>query len=267
MSNVQAIIFDWAGTAVDFGSCAPAGVFVEVFERHGIGITMAQAREPMGLHKRDHVAAVMAMPPVAAAWTKAHGTAPTDADVERLYQAAIPLQIECLPDYATPIPGVLDAVDALRDRGIRIGSTTGYIRSMLDVLVAASARLGYAPDAHVSADEVPAARPAPFMCWEAAKRIEAWPAHACIKVGDTVPDIAAGRNAGMWTVAIAATGNEVGLDEQQLAAVPFAERRRLIGRARKRLRDAGADLVVDSVAEILPCVDDISRRIARGSRP
>ncbi len=265
--NLKAVIFDWAGTAVDFGCCAPAGVFVEVFKRHGIDITMPQAREPMGLHKRDHVAAVMAMPAIAAAWRKVHGADPSDSDVEVLYQEAVPLQIECLPDYAEPIPGLLETVDAIRDRGIAIGSTTGYIRDMLDVLVKASARQGYRPDVHVSADEVPQGRPAPFMCWEAAMRLQAWPAGACVKVGDTVPDIAAGRNAGMWTVAIAATGNEVGLTEAQFNEVPFSERRMLVGRARKRLRAAGADLVIDSVAQLMPCIDDLSRRIARGSRP
>ena len=51
-SRVDAVIFDWAGTVVDFGSRAPAGAFVEVFRRHGVAISIAEARGPMGSEKR-----------------------------------------------------------------------------------------------------------------------------------------------------------------------------------------------------------------------
>lgn len=265
--TVKAVIFDWAGTAVDYGCCAPAGVFVEVFGKHGITVTMAQAREPMGIHKRDHVAAVLAMPDITKQWRDTFSAEPTDRDVETLYQEAIPIQIECLPRYAEPIPGVLETVDALTDRGVRIGSTTGYVRSMLDVLAPESAKRGYAPHVSVTADEVPKGRPAPFMCWEAAMRLGVWPASACIKVGDTISDIQAGRNAGMWTVGVAKTGNEVGLTETELQALPFTERKQRIGSARKRLRQAGAHIVIDAVADLMPIVADIERRIARGAQP
>ncbi len=264
---IQAVIFDWAGTAVDYGCCAPAGVFVEVFARRGVDVTMAEAREPMGLHKRDHIAAVCRMPRVANAWADANGAAPTEADIDALYAEATPLQIECLPRYADPIEGVLDTVDVLRERGIRIGSTTGYNREMLNVLEAEAARRGYRPDAAVSAAEVPKGRPAPFMCWEAARQVEAWPARACVKVGDTVPDIDAGLNAGMWTIGVAMTGNEVGLNEGDLMALSFTERRNRVAKARKRLREAGAHRVVDRVADILPILTDLGRRVERGARP
>ena len=67
---LKAVILDWAGTVVDYGSCAPAGVFVEVFARHAVPITMQQARAPMGSEKRAHIAAVAAMPEVAEAWRR-----------------------------------------------------------------------------------------------------------------------------------------------------------------------------------------------------
>ena len=240
---------------------------VEVFGRAGVTVTMAQAREPMGIHKRDHIAAVCAMPAVAAGWRAAHGREPTDQDVERLYQEAIPLQIECLPRYAEPISGALEVVDTLRDRGVRIGSTTGYIRSMLDVLMAASARLGYRPDVAVSADEVPAGRPAPFMCFEALGRLGVWPVQACVKVGDTVPDIAAGLAAGMWTVGVAMTGNAVGLTPTELGQLSFSERRARRERARKILQAAGAHIVIDSIADLMGAFDVIERRTRRSLAP
>ncbi len=267
LSAIQAVVFDWAGTAVDYGCCAPAGVFVEVFSRYGVDVTQAEAREPMGQHKRDHIQAVLAMPAVAARWRAANNSEPTEADVDRLYAEAIPLQLDCLPRYATPIPGMLDLVDELRAREIPIGSTTGYNVEMLDTLAAASATQGYRPDIRISADQVPKGRPAPFMCWEALMQLNAWPASACIKVGDTPSDMRAGRNAGMWTIGISMTGNEVGLTQEQLEALSFSARRSRVGRARRRLVDAGAHLVLDGVHELMRTLPDIARRIQRGMRP
>jgi len=106
---LRAVILDMAGTIVDHGSCAPAGVFIEVFRRQGIPITMAQARGPMGAHKRDHVAAIAAMPEVADAWRSTHGRDATNSDIEAMYQALIPLQLAALPDYSALIPGTVPA--------------------------------------------------------------------------------------------------------------------------------------------------------------
>ncbi len=48
MKHLKAVVFDWAGTVIDFGSFAPMGVFVEAFSRFGIEVSIAEAREPMG---------------------------------------------------------------------------------------------------------------------------------------------------------------------------------------------------------------------------
>jgi phosphonoacetaldehyde hydrolase len=267
LSAIRAVVLDWAGTMVDYGSCAPMGVFVELFAKHGVAISVAEAREPMGVHKRDHIRAVMRMPAVTARWRAQHGADPTEQDVERLYEEATPLQVACLPRYAAPIPGALALVNALRAQGIGVGSTTGYNTEMLDTLAAASAKHGYAPDVRNSADLVPTGRPAPFMCWEALKRLGVWPASACVAVGDTPSDMEAGRNAGMWTIGVTLTGNEVGLPQAELEALSFSERRRLAGGARRRLQDAGAHATVDGVHELLGLLPDLARRIRRGSRP
>jgi len=267
LGAIKAIVFDWAGTIVDYGSCAPAGVFLEVFAKHQVIISQAEAREPMGIHKRDHISAVLNMPAVVARWREAHGREPSEADVDQLYSEAIPLQVACLPNFAAPIPGVLDVLETLRGQNIKLGSTTGYNREMLDTLAAASASHGYRPEVRISSDDVPKGRPAPFMCWEAMKLLNAWPASACVKVGDTPSDIEAGRNAGMWTVGITLTGNEVGLPRQELEALPFDQRRKLATLARRRLDAAGAHVIVDGVYELLRYLPDIARRIERGSIP
>lgn len=256
--ELKAVILDWAGTVVDFGSRAPAGVFIEVFRRRGVDITMAQARGPMGAEKRAHIAAIAAMPDVSGAWQTAHGRAPTDADIDAMYAEFIPLQIECLPDYADLIPGTLEAVEEFRKRGLKIGTTTGYSRAMMDVLAPEAAKRGFIPDAIVCADEVPAGRPEPWMALRAAEAIRAYPPSACVKIGDTIPDILEGLNAGMHTIGVAATGNELGLSLPQYEALTPANREALLVPARDRLHAAGAHHVVNSIVEVPAIFDDVT---------
>lgn len=265
--RVRAAILDWAGTTVDHGCMAPVGVFVELFRRRGVEVTLQQARAPMGTHKREHVRIMCAMPEVRRAFARVHGREPGDADVDAMYAEGTGLQIACLPDHAEPIEGVVEAVAALRGRGIGIGSTTGYNREMLDVLRAAAAARGYAPDVAVAASEVPEGRPAPYMNWTAAMRLGAWPASACVAVGDTEVDVRAGLAAGMWTVGVALTGNEVGRTAAEWASLPGGEREGMAEVARARLRDSGAHFVVDALRDVLPCIDAIEARMGRGERP
>lgn len=264
---LKAVIFDWAGTTVDYGSRAPAGVFIEVFRRWHVPITIDQARGPMGMHKRDHIATILAMPEVATAWEQKYGRSSTDADVQWMYEELVPLQLACLPDYADIIPDTLETAAECRRRGMKIGSTTGYNREMLDLLLGEAKQRGYEPDCAVSADEVPAGRPHPYMCLLAAVRLEAYPMEAIVKVGDTVPDVHEGLNCGMWTVGIVKTGNEIGLTEQEVAALQPGDLESRCEAAREHLLDAGAHYVIDGVGDLPPVLDEIDGRLSRGERP
>jgi len=265
--RLRAVILDLAGTIVDYGSCAPAGVFIEVFKRHGVEITVAEARAPMGAHKRDHIAAVTAMPAVAARWLAAHGAPVTDADIDALYAELIPLQVACLPDFSELIPGALQAIAYFRARGLKVATTTGYNREMTDVVLREMRPQGFEPDAAICVDDVPAGRPEPWMALLAALRLRAYPVSACAKVGDTVPDIAEGLNAGMWTVAVAATGNELGLSLTEASALPAEELQDRTQTARERLSSAGAHYVVDSIADVPGILSHIEARLSAGERP
>ncbi len=264
---VKGVIFDWAGTTVDHGSRAPVGVFVEVFRRRGVNVTFDQARRPMGTHKREHFRQMTEMPEIAAEWKAVHGGLPTPADVDAMYQEGGVIQVACLPDFSDPIPGAIETLSALRERGIRVGSTTGYNREMLDVLVACAADKGFRPDCAVAASEVPEGRPAPFLPWTAAQRIGVWPASACVNVGDTLVDIESGLNAGMWSVGIAVTGNEIGLSQSDWEALAPKEQHTLRTKAYERLYRTGAHYVIDSVAELPRIVEEIEHRMRQGERP
>lgn len=264
---LKAIVLDWAGTTLDYGCMAPAVVFVEVFANKGVPITMEEARAPMGAHKRVHIASIAALDGVARRWRSVHGRDCTDGDVEAMFVDFVPRQLACLARYAELIPGCIAAVAAFRARGLKIGSTTGYTTPMMRLLSAEAKKRGYEPDASVCADDVPYGRPEPWMCLENAKRLRAFPMRAIVKVGDTLPDIAEGLNAGMWTIGLAKTGNELGLTEDEVAQLEPRELERRLAKARERMSAAGAHYVVDSIADVPAVLDEIDARSARGDRP
>lgn len=267
MSPIQAVIFDWAGTMIDFGCRAPVVALREVFAEAGIEIAEIEARADMGKAKRDHVRALLAMPRIARLWTERHGADSTEADVDRLHDAVEPKMRAAARDCAQLIPGAADLVADLRGQGVRIGSTTGYTRPMMADILPLAAGQGYAPDVVVCAGETAAGRPSPLMMWKALVELGAWPAQACVKVDDAAVGMGEGIEAGAWTVGLSASGNGVGLSQVELDALPPAERAARIASSAQALWDAGAHYVVESVAELGPVLAEIEARIARGETP
>jgi len=264
---LKAVILDWAGTAVDFGSFAPTAVFLRLFESQGVHITAADARSGMDLMKKDHLRTILARPGVAEAWQKVHGAPTSEADIDSLFDNFAPMQLSVIKEYADPIPGLLEIVSNLRARGIKIGSTTGYIHSMMDVLGPEAAKRGYAPDAIVCPDDVPSGRPYPWMCYQNAIQLGVYPMEAMVKVGDTIPDIEEGLNAGMWTVGLSMTGNFVGLSEAEVQALASEQRKAVAERAAAQLYAAGAHYVIDGIWDFASVRNDIQSRLAQGERP
>ena len=264
---VKAVVLDWAGTTMDYGCYAPALVFVQVYGKHGVEITVAEAREPMGVHKKVHIRRISKIPAVAERWKQAHGRPCAEDDVEAMFKDFVPMQLACLADYADLIPGTLEATERFRGRGLKIGSTTGYTGEMMALLLSEAKNRGYEPDSSVCATDVPAGRPEPWMCLKNAQDLGVYPMAAIVKIGDTLPDIAEGLNAGMWTVGLAKTGNELGLNAQEIEGLASEELAdRLVG-ARTRLARAGAHYVVDGIWDCDDIIDDINARLARGDRP
>ncbi|KTR03193.1 phosphonoacetaldehyde hydrolase [Aureimonas ureilytica] len=267
MSEIKAVVFDWAGTVIDFGSRAPMGVFVEAFASFGVAVSVAEARGPMGRPKWDHIAAMLAEPRVAKAWEAAQGTAADGAAVDRIYEIFVPMNEAAVADYAELVPGAAEAVAALRERGCRIGSTTGYTRSIMERLLPLAAAQGFSPDNLVCAGDLPEGRPSPMNMYRTFLELGVWPAWRTVKVDDTGVGIEEGVHAGCWTVGVALSGNEAGLSLAELAALSQDERAALRQRARAALQAHGAHVVIDSVADLLPVIDEIEARITRGERP
>ncbi len=264
---VEAVLLDWAGTTMDFGCMAPAVVFVEVFKRRQVPISVEEARAPMGAHKRVHIQRITEIESVRRRWQETHGRLPGEEDVDAMFADFVPLQLECLSSYSKLIPGTVEVIAELRSRGIKIGSTSGYLREMMEINLADAKAQGYDPDCTVCAADVPAGRPYPYMCLQNCIQLGVSTVQACIKIDDTVPGVEEGLNAGMWTIGLAVSGNEVGMTLEEWQALSEAEQAEKRSRAYRRMLQGGAHYVVDTIAEVLPCIDEIQARIARGERP
>lgn len=264
---VKAVIFDMAGTLMDFGSRAPAGVFVEVFKRHKVEISESEARRPMGAEKRRHVEMLLEQPEIAERFRLARGRDWSEGDVDTIYADFIPLQLESLPRFAELVPGAAETCRELGSRGIGVGINSGYSREMLDVCLTEAARQGLEWQSAVAASDVVRARPYPAMCLRNAAELAVPDVAACIKVDDTIAGIEEGLAAGMWTVGLSVSGNEVGLSLSEWSGLGAQDRARLRTRAAERLARAGAHFVVDSVQDLLPCLAEIEQRLAQAEHP
>ena len=267
MGMIKGVVFDWAGTMVDFGCQAPVEALIAAFGAEGVALSGEDARRDMGRAKRDHVAALLAYPPVAHAWAKAKGTPPAEADVERVYRALEPLMAQAAARFSDLIPGAASVATGLLAQGVRVGSGTGYTRQMMSAILPRAASQGYAPEVVVCAGETPSGRPSPLMLWQALIQLDAWPARVCVKVDDAEVGMEEGRAAGCWTVGLAASGNGVGLSLEQYRSLDEKDRRARVERAGKSLKLAGAHLVIDTVADLPAALTEIERRIAAGQRP
>ena len=265
--TIKLVVFDWAGTTVDFGCLAPTLAFVEGFRMKGVNIPMDIARGPMGMEKREHIKKVTEVEDVASAWRQVHGRSVTEADIDEMFNDFSPILLQTLSQHSSLIPGVIKAVEFLRGEGIKIGSTTGYFKEAAEIIIEQAARSGYSPDCNVNASEVQLGRPYPWMIYRVMEALAIYPPAAVAAVGDTPIDVEAGRNGGVWTIGVAGTGNEMGLSYEEFKALPGNELDKRLNRSRRKLLDAGAHFVIDTMNELPEIIKQINYELASGQQP
>ncbi len=267
--KVKALILDWSGTVADAYVLAPAVVFTEVFKKHGVEISMFEARGPMGLRKDLHIKALTEVPELRHRWKEIKGKDPDQGDVDAMFEDFVPMQLDCLRQYTGLLPGVAEVVQRLQKQGIKIGSTTGFVRPMVDILEEEAKKQGYVPDASVAGDEVEhGARPKPFMVYKNLDILDVHPIQSVIKVDDTISGIGEALEAGCWGVGVSLYSNYMDIDSladaESLSAEEMARR---LDHTNEILQKAGAHYVIDSLVDIEPVIEDVNRRLARGERP
>jgi phosphonoacetaldehyde hydrolase len=266
-TQLKAAILDWAGTVVDFGSFAPTQIFVEAFAEFGVAVSLEEARGPMGMGKWDHIRTLLDIPAIAERYRAAVGRLPTDEDVTAIYERFMPLQIEKIGLHSALIPGALDAIATLREKGLKIGTCSGYPAVVMEKVVVLARENGYLPDHVVATDEVPNGRPYPAQSLANVIALGIDDVAACVKVDDTWPGILEGRSAGMWTVALTCSGNALGLTYEQYKALPQGKLEQERARIGQMFEASRPHYLIDTIAELPAVIDDINARLKRGETP
>ena len=266
-ARLQAVVLDWAGTVVDFGSFAPTQIFVEAFAEFGVAVSIEEARGPMGMGKWDHIRTLCNQPQIAERYRAVFDRLPSDEDVTALYKRFMPLQIEKIALHSALIPGALDAIAALRDQGLKIGSCSGYPAVVMAKVVELARANGYIADHVVATDEVPNGRPHPAQALANVIALGVSDVAACVKVDDTWPGILEGRSAGMWTVALTCSGNALGLTYEQFKALPAEKLAAERARISRMFEGSRPHYLIDTICELPGVVEAINARLARGEMP
>ena len=267
--RVKGLVLDWSGTTADEYVIAPAVVFVDVFKKFDVEISMTEAREPMGLRKDLHILELTKLPKIRERWNKVHGRYPDQGDVDRMFADFVPMQLDCLRKYTTLLPHVADVTQKFQKEGIKIGSSTGFVRSMVDILEEDAKKQGYTPDASVAGDEVVnGARPKPFMVYRNLDLMNVHPIQSVVKVDDTVGGVGEALEAGCWGVGIARYSNYMDMDTlEEAQSLPKDEIQRRLVKTRDILQKAGAHYVINTFDELPGVVEEINLRLSKGERP
>ncbi len=267
--KVKGLVLDWSGTTADEYVLAPAVVFVDVFKKFKVEISMAEARGPMGLRKDLHILELTKVPEIRERWKSVHGKYPDQGDVDEMFEDFVPMKLACLRKYTTLLPHVAEVTQKFQKEGIKIGSSTGFVRSMVDILEEDAKKQGYIPDASVAGDEVVnGARPKPFMVYRNLDLMNIHPIQSVVKVDDTVSGVGEALEAGCWGVGIARYSNYMDMDTlEEAASLPEEEIQRRLAKTRDILQKAGAHYVIDTFDQLVDVVEDVNVRLARGERP
>ena len=254
--KVSGVILDWAGTSVDYGCFAPVNAFEQIFVQRGIQPTDEEVRAPMGQAKRDHICIMLEGKRLGTLWKEQFGREWTQADVDEMYEVYEGILFASLKDFCDVKPGVLDTVDFLRRcSGIKIGSTTGYTPEMMQIVAAEAKAAGYAPDTYVTPADVGYGRPYPFMLFENMRRLELMDVAEIVKVGDTLSDIAEGKNAGVYSIGVVEGSSEVGLRQDEFDALSPEEQNKIHETITRRYLAAGADAVIIEVRDLITLLE------------
>lgn len=260
MKKIEAVIFDWAGTTVDYGCFAPVQAFIEAFKKFGIEPTVAEVREPMGMLKWDHIHTMMQMPRITEEWKCVHGRMWDTKDVDAIYERSEKAIFKILHNFSTPKPFVLEAIEQLRAKGIKIGSTTGYTDEMMSYVVPAAKEQGYDPDAWFSPNSVNnMGRPYPYMVYKNMEALKVSSVDAVVKVGDTVADIKEGKSAGIISIGIVEGSSIMGLSEEEYEQLSDVEKEDNIRRVRKVYEGCGADYIIMNMSELPALIESMEK--------
>ncbi|WP_368654179.1 phosphonoacetaldehyde hydrolase [Ornithinibacillus sp. 4-3] len=259
MRKIKAVIFDWAGTIVDFGSMDPVVALKNVFKSFQIDVSYELVRESMGKHKKDHIRDILTSASSASQWESIYHQSWTEEDVEMVYQSFNKELIHVLSTDAEMLDGVLELFQALRERGIKIGSSTGYRKDMLDLIINQITDERLLPDFIVTASEVEKGRPYPDMILKNLELMDIKDKQQVINIGDTSVDILSGLNAGVFSAGVLIGSNQMGLSKEEFQSLNEKEKEEIISNTQKKFEQSGANAIARQIGDVLEIINDLER--------
>ena len=260
MPKIEAVIFDWAGTTVDYGCFAPVQAFIDAFEKFGVTPTNDEVRQPMGMLKIEHIKTMLNMDRIHALWMEKYTREYTDQDVQGIYEAFEGSLMQGLHKHTTIKPYVNETVQALRQRGLKVGSTTGYTDMMMEPVLKSAKEQGYQPDAWFSPDATNSVgRPYPYMIFKNMEVLKLKDVHAIVKVGDTVSDIQEALNAGVHAIGVVEGSSQMGLNEEEYLALSAQQKQALIEKVKAEYFAVGAHYVILNLSELEDIINIIEK--------
>lgn len=255
---IEAIVLDWAGTTVDYGSRAPIIAFKNAFAHFGIDLSEETIRQDVGLDKLTHVRQILQIPEIANSWETRQPTIPlTKATAEIYAQFQIEIN-KVLAETAQLKPGMTDLIKFANTHHIQLATTTGYTQVMLNQILPLAAQQGYTPTYNITSEQTNhVGRPKPDMVALAMQKMHISDPSHVIKVGDTVNDILEGKNAGTISIGVVDGGNLIGLPKQAFDQLNIEQRDRYRAKATAILKEAGADEIINNIADLIPLIESI----------
>lgn len=261
MKKINCVIMDWAGTTVDYGCFAPVAAFLNAFKELNINVSIDEARGPMGMTKIDHIRELFKLESVSTQFCSLFGRKWTENDVIDMNSKFERHLFASLADYTTPICGVVEVIAELRKEGIKIGSTSGYTKAMMEVVAPEAAKKGYQPDNWVTSNNLPAGRPSPYMIYKNMINLAIENPQTVVKVGDTIADIKEGVNAGAWSIGVVLGSSEMGLTQEETENMEKEQLYKQMKDVRNSMLAAGAHYVIDSMEELPFIISIINKKL------
>jgi phosphonatase-like hydrolase len=206
---IDLVVLDIAGTTIDEGQQVYR-VLGETARAYGANPSESDIARWHGSAKHEALQALL---------TADDGTPP---DVEMLAAVVADFRNRLITAYTEhppqPLPGVPEALAALRAAGIQVALNTGFDRDIVDSLMSA---LGWEGDSVVDTvvcgSDVASGRPAPYMIFQAMEQLGVTDVARVLVAGDTPRDLEAGSNAGAGCVVGVLTGAS---DADELGGYP-----------------------------------------------
>ncbi|WP_125761802.1 phosphonoacetaldehyde hydrolase [Companilactobacillus hulinensis] len=264
---IKTVIFDWAGTTVDYGSRAPVIAFKKAFDRAGITILDEEIRKDMGIAKWDHIGKILEIPRIKDQWKEVYHRLPNTEDRENVYGLFQESLINHLKKSTELKPGMLEAFQYLTEHSIRVATTTGYTLEMMNIVRDSAAKLGYLPELVVTSEDVAGqGRPSPAMIKTILSQFSIDDLQSVLKIGDTVVDIQEGKNAGVITVGVVEGSSLMGLSEDEFNRLSKSEKVLKRREVRKIFENEGADLIINNMFELSDVIQALntSEEVANG---